>query len=142
MSKRVFIDANIILDIFDKNRPSYSDSLRFYDFVVSNGYKLFTSCDIITTIYYVNSKNGKKETLDKIQQINKILKVIEFSNQEIDDTCELMKTDSSYSDLEDTIQYVLAKKLNCEMIVSNDKTFYASDMRVISSENFCNEYIK
>lgn len=39
--------------------------------------------------------------------------------------------------LEDTIQYILAKKENCNLILSNDENFYAKDIEVISSEEFC-----
>jgi len=142
MSKRLFIDANIILDFFDSTRLSHKFSADFYNYVLINNYKLFTSCDIITTIYYVDSKNNKYKTLDKIRNINKTLKVIEFSNKEIEQTCALMSEDENYKDLEDTIQYVLAKKLECDMIISNDKNFYAADLHVISSKEFCDEYIK
>ena len=57
-------------------------------------------------------------------------------------TCELMKQNKNYKDLEDTLQCVLAKKLSCELIISNDKNFYSDEIRLMSSEIFCKEYIK
>ena len=141
MSKNIFIDANIILDVFDKDRLGYNSSLSFYTYVVKNKYNLFTSCDIITTLYYVDSKKYKNKTLNKILDINKTLKVVEFSNKEVEQTCTLMIEDKDYIDLEDTIQYVLAKKLKCDLIISNDKRFVSKDINLLTSEEFCKKLI-
>lgn len=53
-----------------------------------------------------------------------------------------MLEDSVYIDLEDTIQYVMAKKHNCEIIISNDKNFVSKEIKILTSEEFCKEYIK
>jgi len=132
---RVFLDANIILDLFDRARPFHKQSRDVYEYLIVNA-KIFTSCDLITTIYYVNAKIDKKQALKNIQNINKTLKVIEFSNQEIQETCELMLKDSEYKDLEDTIQYIMAKKHKCELIISNDALFVSKDIELMSSEQF------
>ena len=137
--KNIFIDANIILDIFNPTRPSSIYSIKFYDYILKNSYKLFTSCDIMTTLYYIDSKRDKTKALLNIQKINKILKIIEFSNKEIEKTCNLMLEDKDYKDLEDTIQYILAKNLNCDLIISNDKRFVSKDIKLMSSEEFCIE---
>ncbi len=138
MYKKIFLDANIILDIFSSNRPQHIHSMKSYAYILSQGdIQLYTSCDIITTLYYVGVKTDKDLILDKIDGVNKILKVIEFSNKEVAQTCSLMKKDKNYYDLEDTIQYILAKKENCNLIISNDENFYSFDIEVMSSEEFC-----
>jgi len=138
---KVFLDANIILDKYDIKRPFHQHSIKAYEYLIANA-KLFTSCDLITTIYYLNSKVDKKQALLNIQFINKTLKVIEFSNKEINKTCDLMIKDSDYKDLENTIQYIMAKKLNCDLIISNDNDFVSKDIELITSEKFCKKYIK
>ena len=120
MYKKVFVDANIILDIFDDKRPDHSYSLEAYAFMLKSKWLLFTSCDIITTVYYVDSKRDRRKTIAKIEDINKIIKIIDFSNREVAHTCKLMKGDEGYEDLEDTLQYLLAKKEQCDIIISND----------------------
>lgn len=139
--KNIFIDANIFIDIFNLDRKNNKESSEFYKFVIQNKYKLFTSCDLITTIYYIDSKKNKKQALLNMQNINKTLKVIEFSNKEIEETCSLMLEDKSYKDLEDTIQYIMAKKEKCDLIISNDKNFVSKDIKLQSSEEFYKEYI-
>lgn len=137
---KVFIDANIILDRFDKNRPYHENAIKCYEYLILNS-QIFTTCDLITTIYYISSKIDKRQALLNIQNLNKTLKVIEFSNKEVEDTCNLMLEDSYYKDLEDTIQYIMAKKYNCDMIISNDKNFVSKDIRIMTSKEFCDEYI-
>ena len=137
---KVFLDANIILDKFDSQRPSHRYSSELYDYIVING-EVYTSCDLITTLYYVNAKIDKKNALLNIQKINKTLKVIEFSNKEVEETCQLMLEDNDYKDLEDTIQYIMAKKYECDMIISNDKNFVSKDINLMSSEKFCEKYL-
>jgi predicted nucleic acid-binding protein len=138
MYKRIFLDANILLDTFSTNRPSHLYSFKSYEYILKDiNIKLFTSCDIITTIYYVGTKFDKSSILDRIVEVNKTLKVIEFSNKEVSQTCTLMKENKKYKDLEDTMQYILAKKENCDLIISNDENFYADDIEGISSEEFC-----
>ena len=139
---RVFLDANILLDKYDKNRLFHSFSHKSYEYLLlRDNTEIFTSCDIITTLYYIGSKNNKKQILHDIRATNKTLKVIEFSNKEIEECCILMIEDDKYKDLEDTIQYIMAKKYKCDMIISNDKNFVSKDIQLLNSEEFYNEYI-
>ncbi len=136
MYKKVFFDANIILDVFDPERPSAKESLETYIYILENKIELFTSCDIITTIYYVYAKKNKMDVLNKIEDTNKTLTVIDFSNREIAQTCQLMQENPNFKDFEDTIQYILAQKEGCELIISNDKGFYSDEIPVMSSTQF------
>jgi len=139
--KNIFIDANIFIDILNLERETHKESSAFYKYVIQNRYKLFTSCDLITTLYYIDSKKNKEQALLNIQNINKTLKVIEFSSKEVEETCTLMLEDKEYKDLEDTIQYVMAKKQKCDMIISNDKNFVSKDIKLMTSKKFYAEYI-
>jgi len=136
---RVFLDANIILDTFSDNRINHKYSKFLYEYLLINKFSLFTSCDLITTIYYIDSKFNKKQALLNIQAINKTLKVIEFSNKEIEECCSLMLEDDDYEDLEDTIQYIMAKKEKCDLIISNDKNFISKNIKLLTSEEFCKQ---
>ena len=138
---KIFLDANVILDTYDEGRPSFKYSLKVYEYMIINKFKLFTSCDLITTIYYVSSKKDKSQALLNIKDTNKILTIIKFSNKEIEETCDLMLEDSDFKDLEDTIQYVMAKKEECDMIISNDKKFISKEIKLMSSKEFYNKYI-
>jgi predicted nucleic acid-binding protein len=135
--RRVFLDANIILDMYDKNRPFHKESSEaIYTLLQHKDIDIFTSCDIITTLYYVLSKKGKTKALDSILDVNEMCSVIEFANQEIAESCRLMKSDKNFKDLEDTIQYVMAKKVGCDLILSNDKGFVSDEIELMGSWEF------
>lgn len=138
---RVFLDANVILDRYDLSRPLSRYSMEAYEYLILNA-QIFTSCDLITTIYYVSSKQDKYQALSNIQNISKTLKIIEFSNKEIEASCKLMFEDSDFGDLEDTLQYILAKKQTCDLIISNDEKFVSKEIRLLTSEAFCREYVE
>ena len=140
--KRVFLDANIILDIYDATRPFYKESTKAISILLQQKEtELFTSCDIITTLYYLLAKKGKLKALDSILDINELCTVIEFGNQEIKKSCKLMKQNSNFTDLEDTIQYTMVKKASCDLILSNDRGFASEDILLLSSREFVERFI-
>jgi predicted nucleic acid-binding protein len=123
--------------MYDENRPFHEESSEaIYALLQDKNVNLFTSCDVITTLYYVLSKKGKTKALDFILDVNRICSVIEFGNAEIEESCELMKTNKDFKDLEDTIQYVMAKKVGCDLILSNDMGFASDAIELMSSSEF------
>ena len=137
---KVFLDANILLDLCITNRPLHSSSLEAVEFLLKRGTELYTSSDFVTTIYYVLSKvlKDKKRVLDFIENIVSFTTLIKFSNNEVKEAISLMRKDKKFRDLEDTLVYVLAKKENCDFILSNDSSFYSPDLPVIGSKELCN----
>ncbi len=135
--KRVFLDANIILDMYDEKRPFHVESSEAISMLLQQkDVDIFTSCDIITTLYYVLSKKGKMDALNSILDINELCTVIEFGNREIEESCRLLKSNKNFTDLEDTIQYIMAKKASCDLILSNDKGFVSDGVDLMSSGEF------
>ncbi len=138
MYKKVFLDANVLVDIYDMKRPFSSYSQKAMTLLLEDEkVELFTSCDIITTIYYLRAKENKKQALDDILQINSFCKIIEFGNSEVSQSCTLMQKSAQYSDLEDTIQYIMAKKVDADLILSNDKAFVSDGIELMNTEVFC-----
>ena len=141
MFSRIFLDANILVDIAGTKRPMHEQSLTLIKWLLHHKVSLFTSCDIITTVYYINAKENRNQALLNIVNINTLCHIIEFSNDEIEQTCQLMLKDPDYKDLEDTIQYTLALKEDCELIVSNDRAFVSKKIPVLSSAEFLEKYL-
>ena len=140
MHKTIFLDANILADIYDETRPYCIASRKALSYLLSQEDKvLFTSCDIITTIYYIFSKKDKEKALDHIIEINQWCEVVEFGNSEVTKSCHLMKQNKNFTDLEDTVQYVMANKVKAELILSNDKGFVSDGIEVMNTEMFCNK---
>jgi len=140
MSKNVFLDVNILIDVNDKKRLTHTNCLMILDYLVKNNYNIYTSCDLITTIYYLLSKTNKDKALQDLEQLNKLCTIIEFSNKELLQTTTLMRENKKFKDLEDTIQYVLALNTQCDYIISNDKKFYSPNIDLLSSNNFLKKF--
>ena len=139
---KVFLDANILLDLSSKERKFSDYSIKTVKYLLSKGVNLYTSSDIITTVYYVLVKHtkDKKLSLEAIKEINTYVTLIEFSNREVEEAIELMEQDKKFKDLEDTLQYVLAKKEGCQLILSNDGDFYSPDIEVLNTREFCKNW--
>jgi len=140
MCEKVFLDANIFIDLNDEVRETSKESLAILDYLVKQKISIYTSCDLITTIYYILSKKSKVKALEAIEYLNKICKVIDLTNDQISQTCRLMRENQNYKDLEDTIQYILAKNQNCDLIISNDKHFYSEEIELLNSNQFINKF--
>ena len=134
--KSVFVDANIFIDFGDEKRDTKQISFQILNYLLKNKITIYTSCDLITTIYYILSKNDKQIALNTIEYINKMVTIIDFSNKELLQIINLMREDNNFKDLEDTIQYVLAKNTSCDLIISNDKGFYSPDIELVSGDVF------
>jgi predicted nucleic acid-binding protein len=136
MYKKVFLDANILIDLFDETRNRQEESIIILNYLISNSIKIYTSCDLITTVYYILSNKNKEDALSSIEYLNQLCSIIEFSNNELRQTCKLMRNDTTFKDLEDTIQYVLAKNTKCDLIISNDKKFSSPDIELLNTKQF------
>ncbi len=130
--EKVFVDGNVIIDIFDKQRPGHHHSVEVIRLFLSNKVELWTSADLITTVYYVLAKIDKKKAFSDIKKVVELFSIISLNDEDIKTAISLMERDKKFKDLEDTVQYVLAKKKGCDLILSNDKSFYSPDIKVLS----------
>lgn len=135
--RRAFFDANIINDIYDSKRPMAHASFLCLKQCLEDGFELVTSCDIVTNVYYITTKyTNKINALSAIEDIEAIFTILPFNNLILKETIELMQKDDCYSDLEDTLQYLLAKENGCDIIVSNDKKFVSKEIKLLTVQAF------
>ncbi|WP_029522025.1 PIN domain-containing protein [Persephonella sp. KM09-Lau-8] len=138
---KVFVDANVIIDTFDKTRKENESATKAIRYLLQNrNIELFTSCDLITTVYYVLKKKYGKGALYDIKILLNVYSIISFSEYEVRESIYLMENDKNFKDLEDTIQYVIAKNEGCDLILTNDKDFYSPDIKVLTTEEFIKQF--
>lgn len=136
----VFFDANVINDIFDTKRPMAQESFLSLRHCLQNGFEVVTSCDIVTNVYYITAKyTDAPNALRALEEIEAIFTILPFDNSILKQAVTLMQHDSDYDDLEDVIQYILAKEHGCDVIVSNDKRFVSKAIRLLSAQAFLQE---
>ena len=143
--KKIFLDANILVDLFDTQRGSHAESKKIYKYLYANDIPAFTSCDIATTVYYLTTKATDNtqalEAMEAMEIINHTIKIIPFGNDELERTVTLMRAESIYKDFEDTLQYILALESGCDAVISNDKRFVSKDLPLYTSKAFVEKYL-
>ncbi len=138
MATNVLLDTNIIMDIFDEDRVTHNSSLNVARELLGNGATLYVNSDTLTTSFYL-LRSLKKATLEEslyaLRETTKICEVISIEMEEVDKALSLCEdSESPYKDYEDALQYVCAKKVGADLIVTNDKGFVSLDIEVKSTK--------
>ena len=132
MIKKIFLDANIILDLIDIDRGNLEKTRAFILRALKEGVLLSTSCDILSTVYYVAKKRIDKQTL--VQELATLMDIFEIDV--IDKDVIMLALEKNTEDLkldfEDVLQSVCANMHACDILVTNDKTFLKEDMLVLT----------
>lgn len=131
---KIFIDTNIFLDLILK-REDFDKSLLLFNAVEEKLFDGVISDITLLNIDYV-AKKQVKNIRDFLILVNDNFKVVGSSNEQMAKALMLQN-----DDLEHNLQYTLAKKNDCEVIVTNDKSFYAKNIQKLSSREFVEKYL-
>ena len=72
---KIFIDANIILDIFSKDRRNHHYSKEVTRYLLQKEYELYISSDMITNIFYILKNRYKLQFEVVLKIIDNLLKI-------------------------------------------------------------------
>ncbi len=134
MVSRVLLDTNIIVDIFDDKRKFSNASIGTVKSLLEQGSTLYVNSDTLTTTFYLLRSQRKmtfKEAINAIKETTIFCELIAIEKDDVLDTialCEL--EDTKFKDYEDALQYVCAKKIAADLILTNDKEFVSLDIEV------------
>ncbi len=131
--KKIFLDANIILDLLDSTRIYHNVSKKVFENLVDHDLQIVISEDILTTIYYI--VKNKRAVLEFFEIITDQWEIVSFGKKIIIEAIHICKDNASF-DFEDVIQSLSAKESDCCIIITNDKKFYAGGVAIKSSEDF------
>lgn len=131
---KLFIDTNIFLDLILK-RDAYKEALLIFNAIEKRIFEAFVLDITLLNIDYI-AKKQIKDIRSFINVINKTFKVLGGSNSSIEEAL-LVKN----MDLEDNLQYVCAQKHNCDLIITNDKSFFSVKIKTLSSCEFVAAYL-
>ena len=129
---RLFLDANILLDLIDSDRGNVPQARQLVRTALMRGITLYTSCDILSNVYYV-----ARRTLDKTTLVEEMLRLLEiFDIVEIDKPMILRSLQENRADpkldFEDLLQRSAAQRVHCDLIVTNDKHFVSGTVPHLS----------
>ena len=131
--KNIFIDSDILLDIFLQREPFYQYGQKLLNKGKNNEIKIYTSALIIANIYYITVKAlGKSEAKDLVNKLLKMLTVLPLEADSIS-----LAMNSNFSDNEDAIQHFIAMRHECEVIITRNLKHYKKSMvPVMSAEQY------
>lgn len=129
----IFIDSDIILDLFAKREPHYIHAAKLFTLIDRKEVIAYTSPLVFANIHYILSKLASKtlalQNLRKLKSLIKMLpvdeKIIEFS------------LSSDFKDFEESIQYFVAKTNNIKFLITrNIKDYKKAKITVCTAEEF------
>lgn len=121
---KIFLDANICLDLLDSKRDNSSSSISWYlQNKDNNSLEFYFSGDFITTFYYILTQKRKLNSNLVIEAINSLCS--EITPLYLEHSDFLLAKDSFekaiFKDFEDLIILQSAKRNSCNIVITNDK---------------------
>ena len=137
MSRRIFIDTNIVLDLLGEREPFYKPAVQLATLADKGNIVLIVSPISFATVNYFLSKfvspKIAKEKLRKLKILCEISKVDE----------EIIEKglNSNFKDFEDSLQYFSAIASESEIIITrNGKDFQESSLPVMTASEFLKSF--
>lgn len=134
---RIFLDANVLVSVLNKEYPLFPNSSRILSLADKPGFELYTSpiC-LAIAFYFSEKKSGTAMAKKKLEIISTKLK----STLVDQETVRLTASDERVNDFEDGLEYYSALNSACEVIITEDKNgFYFSKIPVMNCERFMQE---
>jgi len=134
----IFVDANVILDLFEENRPYHQYSFELMNkYIIDDSITLYISSDMISNIFYIlNSryKYGFQNTVNIIEKISQTYTIHSVTKLDIENSINICK-DNTFKDYEDALQYICAVGEDCKTIITNNpKDFKNSTIEILTSK--------
>lgn len=129
----VFIDTDVILDLYIRREPHHTEALRLFTQLKRSKTQCFTSPIVLANIHYLLSKiKDKGYAIEKIKKLRRLVSVTTVDETIIDRSLE-----SPNRDFEDSIQYFCALKNGIKCIITrNTRDFPKSEINIVTPSEY------
>ena len=135
---RIFLDANILVSVLNKEYPLFSYSSRIVSLADHKDFEVFTTPLCLAIAFYFAEKKNKKLARQKIGLLSEYLYIAAISET----TVKKVTKNAAIHDFEDGLEYYAALENKCACIITEDRDdFYFSEIEVISAEGFFEKYL-
>ena len=112
----IFVDTNVLIGAYSGEARFQKDSECLHYLSVLVGKQIYiSSLSVAQLIAVYQKKKTNQEIVRIVRELQHRFKVIDFTSKDID--AALTETGA---DIEDNIQYVLARKQKCSIIITNN----------------------
>lgn len=136
---KVFLDTNVILDFYDRNREHYMPTAIIFDLALRGKIDLQVCSQSFITAFYILRRVYEKDLL--YSNMRFLFKLCEVSS--VDAMVIEKALSREGKDFEDTVQYFSSKTIDADVILTRDnKGFNEFDIDHISAEEFLDRYLE
>ena len=129
MSKVLFVDSDVILDVLEKRERFYEYSAQILSLADEKKVKLVTTFLAFANIYYLLRKHlGIKKAKESLRKLRIIVDVISVNAKEVD-----LALNSELSDFEDALQYFTALDGKIEFIITRNVRDYKNPKLIVQT---------
>jgi predicted nucleic acid-binding protein len=136
---RIFLDANILVSVLNKEYPLFTHSSRVLSLAGNSKFQVYTSpiC-LAIAFYFSEKKSGADLAKRKMELLCDKLSIASADKLVVKKTVE----DKSVHDFEDGLEYYSAEAAKCTCIVTEDRDdFFFSKLEVLDSKSFLEKYV-
>jgi len=137
---RIFLDANILVSVLNKEYPLFIHSSRILSLADHDLYEVYTSPICLAIAFHFAEKKYKTILArQKIKLLCEHIKIAEATRTSVKKTLQ----NSLIHDFEDGLEYYAAVENKCRCIITEDiDDFYFSSIEVLTSEEFFKKYLE
>jgi predicted nucleic acid-binding protein len=119
---KLFLDANVVLDVLARREPHFSDSVQVLSLVESGAAEGFIAAHTVTTLYYLlHRKIGPARTNTALMDLVRVLRIVPVDQDRI-----LQAFAMEWDDLEDALQAACAGKAEADYLLTRDRRGFAA----------------
>jgi len=136
---KVFLDANILVSVLNKEYPAFTYSSRVLSLSDHKNFTLYTSpiC-LAIAFYFAEKKSGAAIAKSKIELLVSKIEIAESDKKAVIKAIQ----NKSVNDFEDGLEYYAALQADCKYIITEDvDDFYFSEIEVMKAERFLQEQL-
>lgn len=136
---KIFLDANILVSVLNKEYPLYTYSSRILSLAAHPKFEIYTSPLCLAIAFYFAEKKHKAQLAkQKIDLLCQYLKIAGNSSKGVLDTLSNKKI----HDFEDGLEYYAAQSVDCKCIITEDvEDFYFSEIEVLNCQDFFKRHL-
>ncbi len=131
---KVFLDANILVTVLNKEYPTFSYAARVLSLCDNTRFQLYTSPICFAIAFYFSSKKSGAVLAKK--KIGLLAEKIQAAENKQADVLKVANN-KQILDFEDGLEYYAALNAKCTCIVTEDLSdFHFSGIEVLNAESF------
>ncbi len=135
MSKEVFIDTDIVLDLLCKREPFYPYAAEVFTLGDKGTLTLVTTPLMFANVFYILRKLlGIEKAKELLRKLRIMMGIVEIDEKIVD-----LALNSSFSDFEDGIQYFTAREHGIQHLLTRNLRDYKGSELIVQTPE---EYLK